>query len=266
MCILEIKRIFMRRRFWMAFSLLMIAMLVDFMFTCFQYTGRPLSMVFSAYEYTILNNYIQTPVNPVFNILLPLIVSLMASDIYIEDHLLGMENMLKIRMTAKKYVQSQIMAIIIMVSVSVGVVLLANFILVLIAFPVQGYMTDLTTFKEFAPADSTRILSGLENLHPYMNLIVYAVIRIVFCVLAALLSYAVSTCWKYSRYVVCMFSFIFYFVYDLVTGQIHSEVLSTSILSVNGYGSIWMIVLFFVMEIAIIIGLIVRCIRKDTLT
>lgn len=118
----------------------------------------------------------------------------------------------------------------------------------------QGAYASNAVYLTLTDSDPNRILSYLENFYPYLNQIVYIVIRALLGVGFALFAFSVSVLTRFTRYVVIFMGMIFYVGYVLVTGFSESMVLNTDLFGINTYGSLWMIlgVILFLLVISMV--------------
>ncbi|WP_156900553.1 hypothetical protein [Anaerovorax odorimutans] len=272
----EIKKITRRKQFFIMTIVLFGAVFLDFYATCGHYYGNQLSLVPSAYQSIIIYNYFPTPISIVFEgFIFPLAVSIIASDIYYDEKVLGINNLVVTRISRKTYVYYKIWSIIIVVFIVTTLPLLINILLSLIAFPVQGYYTCFTTpFKLLMRPDKTKVLASLDAWYPYLHVFVFLCIRGVFAVSSAIFAFSISFAQKANKYFILLSAMIFYIIYELLIsfiGEIpllsdrKSEIILTNILGVNIYGSIWMIILYFCIQISISTVLIWKGIKSDDL-
>ncbi|MEG2869781.1 MAG: hypothetical protein RR894_18775 [Terrisporobacter sp.] len=261
---IEIKKCLKRKEFILILLLMIIAITSDFALTCLRFYGCKTSELLSAYEGTLITNIIQTPLYPVFSILLPLAVSIIGSDVYLEEKINGTSNLINTRISKKDNIISKAIAMSIVSFLVVLVPLLINQILALIAFPIQGYNGfGLDDYKKLIYIDKGIMLSQIQTYYPYLNNIIFIIIRSIFAVSFFLMSYGFSLLPKINKYLAILSSFIVNMLLTTVLSilsfillninEFLSEAVGTSFLGVNGYGNIY--ILFGILIIYLIIGI-----------
>ena len=271
----EIKKITRRKQFLFMTAILFGAVFTDFFITCAHYYEKPLSLVPSAYHSIIIYNFFGTPASTVFeSFLFPLAAGIIASDLYFEEKMMGINNMIVTRVSKKSYIWHKLWSIVIIVFAITVLPILLNILLALIAFPVQGYFTTKSPIKLLMEPDKLRIFNFLKNWYPYWNVIVFSCIRGVFAVMSALLAFSVSFVKNANRYFILLSPMLFFIVYTLIAsfisdipalGERTTEMIVIHILAVNPYGSIWTFLLYFFLEIGISVILIRKGMSSDDL-
>lgn len=259
----EIGKCIKRKEFALVILLIVIAIASDFTFTCIRFWGSKYSGLLSAYDATIITNIVKTPLYPIFSVLLPLTVSIIYSDSYLEEDINGISNFINTRTSRNKNIISKAIAISI-ISFSITLIpLLINQVLALIAFPIQGHNGfGLPDYKKLLYIDKGIILHELKNYNPYINNIVFMVIRSIAAVSFALISYGCSFIPKINRYLAILSSLFINVVIStgsFILGNVFaninihiSDAFFTNILYTNAYGNI--IVLFGILVLYLIIG------------
>ena len=262
---IEIKKCLKRKEFTFILLLITIAIASDFVLTCIRFYGCKTSQLLSAYEATIITNIIQTPLYPVFAILLPFTASIVGSDLYLEEQINGSESVINTRISKKYNIISKAIAISIISFFIVLIPLLINQVLALIAFPIQGYNgLGFSDYKKLIYVDKGIMLSQIQVYYPYLNNIIFIIIRSIFAVSFTLVSYGVSFIPNVNRYLVILSSFIINTLLTFVLAIIAfillnineslSEAMGTNILGVNGYGNIY--VLFGILLLYLFMGIL----------
>lgn len=260
----EIIKIVRRKQFKIVFFILFFSAILDFLVTCKNYYGIELSWVRSAYECTLLKNNVKMFTRQFFTTLFPLVVSIIASDIYYEEYSLGINNFIFTRVSKIRNVRTKIFSIVIVVFFTVCIPLLVNFALTLTAFPIQGYYAKNTSYLTLTIRQSDRILSYMEIYHPYLNILIYIIIRSILGVTMALVSFSISLIHKFNRYIILFSGMIFYFLYSNLVSLSNSEILNTDIFGINNYGSIWMIVVYILISLAFsFVFVIIGCKKEN---
>jgi hypothetical protein len=214
-----------------------------------------LTWVRSAYQCTILKNTVSSFTVQFFTTLFPLVVSIAVSDIYYEEQSMGINNFIYTRMKKSHNIFLKMISLSLVVFILILIPLMTNLLLALTAFPVQGHYSANITYLTLTGIESDRILARLEAFHPYINIIVYILIRCLLGTSMALLSFAVSLLNRFNRYIVLFSSMLFFILYTLITGISESKIISTNIMGINTYGSIYMIFAFVVL-LCILIGIL----------
>ncbi|MCC3865135.1 hypothetical protein K0040_12715 [Terrisporobacter petrolearius] len=262
---IEIKKCLKRKEFIFILLLMIIAISTDFTLTSMYFYGCKTSQLLSAHNGIIIKNIIRTPLQPVFGVLLPLTVSIIGSDIYLEEQINGTENIMNTRISKKDNIISKAIAISIISFFIVLIPLLINQILALIAFPIQGHGSFREAgYKQLIYIDKGIMLSKIQAYYPYLNNIIFMIIRSISAVLFTLISYGFSFIPKINKYLGILSSFIVHTLLTTVLSLITivlfniineslAEAMRTDILGVNGYGNIYM--LFGILVIYLIVGI-----------
>lgn len=254
----EIKKILYRKQFWIILVVMMLFIFLDFFFTCQAYQGKDLLEIPSAYKLMILNNYATPPTGVLFkSFLFFMAATLIGSDLFAEELELGVHNDLLTRTSRKKLVFSKGCAVVLVVFCVIVFCLLISQILAISAFPLQGNFTDQIAYNSLMQPDKTRIGSYFETYFPYLNNVVFALLRGLTGAVAAFLAFCLTFVTGIKRYVLLLVPMLFYMAYSLSTatigGQVEniwlSEIIETNILNMNGYGSIWMNAAFLLVQV-----------------
>jgi len=257
----EILKIVRRKQFWIMFMILFMVSIIDFLVTCKCFYGVELTWVRSAYQCTILKNTVSSFTVQFFTTLFPLVVSIAVSDIYYEEQATGINNFIYTRMEKNKNIYLKMISLSVVVFVMILIPLMTNLLLTLTAFPTQGHYSANITYLTLIVHSSDRILAGLEASHPYLNITMYILIRCLLGVFMALLSFSVSLLNQFNRYIILFSSMIFFLIYTLITGISGSVIISTDVMGINTYGSIFMIFAFMAL-LCIFIGIFTFVGRK----
>lgn len=262
---LELKKIIRRKEFKLVFIVIWAAIFLDFLLTCREYYGANLSNVMSAFNGTIITNVVKTALEPIVGILLPLTVGIIYSDSYLEEDTWGVSNFINTRISKKNNIIAKSIAISIISFSIIFIPLLANEILAIIAFPIQGYNTfGAPDYKLLCYIDYDKVLPELQLYYPYINILLFIFIRALYGVAFALLSFGVSFLYKVNKYITVLSAFIINTFMIVVLNSISKvlpqnsyiyTLISTDYLSINGYGKfMWiLIMLFFYLSISIIL-------------
>ena len=235
------------------------------MLLCKSYYGLGLSEIISAKNGLILTNTLKSPLCYIFSLILPIITSLIYSDSYIIDKSSGINNMIYTRVNKSRYIRTKGLAVFLISFISVLLPLIIEYIFVLAVFPLQGHFNlGLASYKDLIYTDSNRILIKLATYKPYLNLLLFIVIRAAFGGVFSLFAYGISFVKNANRYIVIISSFIAYLAVSILCNTLSKVIYSkqyslffgTNIFGINGYGSIYMILLqflfFFISSILLI--------------
>ncbi|MDR0886131.1 MAG: hypothetical protein LBN22_07230 [Clostridiales Family XIII bacterium] len=264
MIIEEVKKILRRKQCYLILGLFLIGVFVDFIITCLHYKSAPLSTIPSAYDLIIINNDFGTPASMIFStFIFFLAISIISSDILFDEVRIGLSSSIITRESTKKYIVSKMMAIAITVFFITIIPLFINQLLSVIAFPVQGKVSGVITYNELMPADPDRILSYLENFHPYINIVIFILLRGIAATVTALFAFSLTFIEHVSKFFILLAPMLYYicysiiksFIQDLISDTRAQEIVDTDILNVNGYGSIYAMIFFLLIQI--IIGVMV---------
>lgn len=269
---IEIKKILHRRQFWTLLALLLASIFLDFLVTCNFYQGKNLTEIPSAYELMIINNYESFSTGLLFSsFLFFLIAAMMGSDLFLEEIEMGIHNGILSRASRKQIVISKGVAIMIVVFCAVTFCLLISQFLAISAFPLQGNLTSRITYNELMEPDEHRIFSYFQNYMPYINSLIFIVIRGITGAAAAFLAFSLTAIPGMKKYILLLVPMLVYIVYSMLTALIASridstpvsQVVDTNILTVNGYGSIWMNAGFLLLYFGVGSLLLWKGMRRD---
>lgn len=216
---LEIQKITKRNSYKFVAILYILVSVIDALTNMYSYYGKGLSEVYPAYTMSVLNNVSRSPFRIIYVVMLPIVVSAIASDMYTYDRDNKINNIIFVRVNKAKYIWSQAAAIFISVSSLILFSLLLNLIICLVAFPAYGNMM----YDMWLPGYLVHIqkpeyieyeLFGVFRFsHPYLNLLFFIFMRSIIAGVFAVLSYAVAAAIKINRYVVFVISF---FIFNIV--------------------------------------------------
>lgn len=269
---IEIKKIINRKQFWILLCLLLISVFIDFYYTCKACSGKPLSQVASAYELMILYNLSGSSAGMFFNsFLFFLISSAIASDLFYNEIEMGIHNAAFTRISRRRYIVCKAAAMMLIVFSTVMGCLLISQILALSAFPLQGNLTSKITYNELLEPDENRIFSYFQNYYPYVNSLIWIAVRGVIASVTSLLAFSLTFLYRTKQYLILLTPMLIYILYSTAAGLIASgiediwlsTIVETNLLAVNGYGSIWVSVLFLAFEVLVSLLLIRKGIHDD---
>lgn len=229
MLYLEIKKILKRKEFIFVAVMMFATVIIDFLVNCYNYFGCNMSELYPAYTMTVLDNISREPFRIIFVIALPLLASIVASDIYLTDKNLQRNTYIITRINRKKYIKTQAFAIFLVVSLVTLAALLLNVLFCIIAFPMYGnrlhgmmFPMELVQYQDGAYIQY-QLFEKLRLYHPYLNLLFFVVMRSIIAGIFALVSYGISFINKMNRYVVFVSSFFIYSIVDFLEGFLDSK-------------------------------------------
>lgn len=260
----EIQKIVNRKQFYLVLFILFIAVVADFLVTCKCYYGAELLYVRSAYRCTIIKNDIGLISSQCFSTLLPILVCMVASDIYYEEYTLGITNCLYTRCKKQKNIRCKVVAIMLVVFLMSLGMLLFSLGLCSATFPIQGHYSSNTTYLTITTPEQNRILSWFEAFHPYWNLVIFMIIRSCIAALLAAFAFTVSLFQKFNRYIVLLSGFLYFILYTNITVIFENEFMNTDVMGINTYGSIWAILLFCLITFLFVLIFSWAGARKET--
>ena len=147
----------------------------------------------------------------------------------------------------------------------VTLTLLVSLAISLVTFDARGCAGGNAIYITLLPPEPDREFGSLYAYHPYVNVIVYILIRGGLAALYALFAFALSTAFGANRYVILISAFVYNILWSGVTALADSDVIGTDIMSMNPYGSGWSIVIFAVVTLIISACMIGVGCRKDCL-
>lgn len=257
----EIKRIVLSKGYIIVAMFFLAMILIDFFVSAQWAYGRNLSEIPSAYQMSILSNK-----GNIFDLAFGSFIFLLISN-FIAMELISEEVEKKIytyictRVCFKEYLKVELLAVVVVTFFTVWICLMLSLGLTLIAFPIQGYFTDVTTHNMLMSPDPNRLFGYLHNYYPYLNILLLITIRAGIAAVTTFLSAAILICNSFSKHVAFMVPMVIYIVYSTLTSLASDNIediglysiVETNILSVNGAGN--EIVLFGYLIIQVIIGI-----------
>lgn len=262
----EIKKITHRKQFLIVFIIFFAAAIVDFLITCKNYYGIELSWVRSAYKCGILTNEIGMFTNQFFGTLFPLLVCVAVSDVFCNENEMGITNFIYSRISPKKNIMSKAYAVIIVSFLISFIPLIINFLLTFTAFPLQGYYCTNATYLTLTSPEEGRVLGYLEMFYPYINCLIFILIRCFIGVALALFAFALSLLKSLNKYVILFSGMVYFLLYSCIVGLpvFNNTVVNTDIFTINGYGSGLMIFVFIILSCLISFCMIIAGMKKET--
>lgn len=250
----EIIKIINRKEFYFTTVILFLAVFADYLYECYLFREVTLAGVISAYDGTILSHTAGTPFSVVFELLLPICASVIASTCALEERNKGIDACVITRVKQKKYRLQQGMAIFFVGFSLVGFALLISLFLSLFTFPIQGFHTmSQVDYQKLLDVDRQYLFDYLYRCHPYANMMAFILLRAMFSGLFAWFAYGVSFFGLENKIGVILSPFLFIVFLQLVMQMVKrlgrkinfSEEIwiwfNTNILTINHYGRFRMI-------------------------
>lgn len=261
----ELHIIINRWQFWGTVIFMVCAVALNHIITCLQYWGKGILFMRGAYRYIIINN-VQTNISVmVFTVLLPIISCLFASDIYWEEHNLGLTNLMYTRENRKDNIKCKALLVFLVTFSVVVLALLISLGLSLITFDARGHAGSNAIYLTLLEPEKDRVLGSLYEHHPYINALIYIFARGVIAACFACFAFAVSTAFNASKYVVLVSSFVYNIIYVNVCDLIGEAYINTDIMALNPYGSGWSVVVFIGFTFILTVALLIVGVRRDSL-
>lgn len=261
----EVKKIVERWQFWGTVIFMMLAVTANQLITCVQWWGKELIYIRGAYKYVVIDNLRTNITEMVFGDFLPIVACLMVADIYYEERSSGLSDLIFTRENKKKNIICKAGTVVIIAFTAVTLTLLASLGLSLVTFDARGHAGSNAIYLTLLPPEQDKEFAALYQHHPYINLIVYILIRGVLAALYALFAFALSTVCNANKYVILISSFVYNIVYSGVMVLTDSVIISTDIMAMNPYGSAWSIVIFAGATLIISVSMLTVGCRKDCL-
>lgn len=255
----EIKKILNRREFYFSFLIFFFAMVGEFIYKCYMFREVDLSDVVSAYESHILYNVTQTPFIQVYSLMLPILISVAAATMAYEEKKSNLLGSLYTRTSKKEYINDQYKAVFVTAFSMVLFCLLISLLLSLITFPYQGHFSyNDPEYERFLHANTNILFDSLDRLHPYINILIFIVLRALFAGAFASFAYGLSYIFC-NKIAIIIAPFIFELLLEvalmiirLVGGKHLKGISETRIFSMNNDGKLWVIV--FIWLVLMFIG------------
>lgn len=261
--------LFKRKEFIFSFLFMTIISLGLFLYNCFVLYGADVGNVLSADKLFIGRNY-SNPIYLLLQFILPLIIVLPFSDIAAYEKAANISPILLTRAGAKKYFHSQLLVSGISSWFVVFIPFMLNFILCLIAFPLQSINTTLAIvegiYNNYYGADLDKILfPKMFSINPYLYNFVILLLLCFYCSLCAMLVYVISYFYKGNRIFLLLFAFIVNNFLIIITDMTGLSISPFDYLFSYSTGymksEIFLLALFFFM-IASILFLAPKCKKK----
>lgn len=204
--------LFKRKEFNFSFLFMTIISLGLFLYNCFVQFGADIGVVLSADKLFIGRND-ENPIYILLQFILPLIIVLPFSDIAAYEKATNISPILLTRAGAKKYFRSQLLVSGISSWFVVFVPFMLNFILCLIAFPLQSINTSTAIvegiYSDYYGVHLDKILfPEIFSINPYLYNFVILLLLCFYCSLCAMLVYITSYFLKGNRILLLFLAFI----------------------------------------------------------
>lgn len=229
----EILKIFRRKQYIISFFIMCIAAIGYFLCICCKTYGWEISMVRSAYSNNIIYAEMLAFPQQFFVMLLPVVVCIATSDVYFEEHQKGISNYIYLRTTPLKNLLTKLFAVVSATVVLVAIPLAINMALTVITFPIQGAYTDVETYLSFV-AKSGLQFEKLLVKEPYINCLVYSIIRVLTAICYAVFAFGFSTIYTDNRYIILLSGVLYYYAFQIIGMFLKNSFLVINIYSVNG--------------------------------
>lgn len=261
----ELKKVIERWQFWGTAIFMVAAVIVNQLITCAQWWGKELTYIRGAYSYIAIQNVRSNITQLIFSDFLPILACLLAADIFYEERNCGLSNVIFTRESKKKNIICKAATAASVTFAVVTLTLLVSLAISLVTFDARGHAGVNAIYITLLPPEPDREFGSLYAYHPYINVIVYILIRGGLAALYALFAFALSTAFGANRYVILISAFVYNILWSGVMTLADSDVIGTDIMSMNPYGSGWSIVIFAVVTLIISACMIGVGCRKDCL-
>lgn len=166
----EIKKLLNRNELWIAFLILLTAGCGDFIYTINMYRGYYLSEILTPISLSVLDNITHSPAELFFSLLLPVISCYIGSSIAVEERNNEITSCIFTRISKKKQIIKQGLAVAFMSSIVFTTALLVNLILITLFFPAEG-MNFFSQPEQYILSQSDYwIFEGLIKYRPILYL------------------------------------------------------------------------------------------------
>lgn len=210
-----------------------------------------------------------------FCYLLPLIAPFSGGDVYYCDRINGVLPLILTKISHRKYVLTQFLAVYLVGSCMVIIVLVINLLWCALAFPMDT-VRDFTSNPSWADTYNGLLdymfFPDTYSKNPYLYLMIYFAIIGNFAGLCTALSYTISLYIKRYRAVILGFSFVFFNMVMVVSNGLYSLGLIEKRIQVQQYliaaddtekYSLWLPILFYLSCITICLVVVLRKTTKS---
>lgn len=258
MYIEEFLKIVRRKQYIVSFTIMCIAAVGYFLCICYKTYGWEVSVVRPAYINNVIYAEMLAFPQQFFVMLLPIVVCIATSDVYFEEYQKGICNFIYLRTTPLKNLLNKLLAVVVATVILVAIPLAINMILTVITFPIQGAYTDTETYLSFVAKNGLQFEKLLVE-KPYINCLVYAIIRILTAICYAVFAFGFSTIYRDNRYIILLSGVIYYYGFQIIGMFFKNSYLAINIYSVNGLNQSVLGFSFFILT-GIISGLVMTII------
>ena len=254
----ELLKIFRRKQYIISFFVMCIAAIGYYVCICQRVYGWDLSMVRPAYINNVI--YAEQLAFPqqFFVMLLPIVVCIATADIYFEEYKKGISNYIFLRTSSIKNLLSKLAAIVIATVILVAIPLALNMILTLITFPIQGAYTNTETYLSFVVKNELQFEELLVK-EPYINFLVYSLIRIMTAVCYVVFAFGFSTLYTENRYIILLSGVLYYYAFQILGLLFPNDIFRINIYNTNGANQSILGTLIFICT-GIVLGIVMTII------
>lgn len=153
---------------------------------------------------------------------------------------------------------SKLAAIVIATVILVAIPLALNMILTLITFPIQGAYTNTETYLSFVAKNELQFEELLVK-EPYINFLVYSLIRIMTAVCYAVFAFGFSTLYTENRYIILLSGVLYYYAFQILGLLFPNDIFRINIYNTNGANQSILGTLIFICT-GIVLGIVMTII------
>lgn len=153
---------------------------------------------------------------------------------------------------------SKLAAIVIATVILVAIPLALNMILTLITFPIQGAYTNTETYLSFVAKNELQFEELLVK-EPYINFLVYSLIRIMTAVCYAVFAFGFSTLYTENRYIILLSGVLYYYAFQILGLLFPNDIFRINIYNTNGTNQSILGTLIFICT-GIVLGIVMTII------
>ena len=220
----QIKSQINQREYKICFSLLWFLSIGGFIVSCFSYYGRGYMQIRSAADEFLLVSTSSRAFTMVFTLIFPLLSATLCAGYRKKNEKNGDGLFSLLRMSKKKYIFGNAIAVVMITALSILLVLVVNQLLCIIAFPITGYDNRfaMPQYMMAAGYDSTVLLDFWQIQNPYIYNLLYSIMISVLGGGMALLAYGICFVKKIEKMKSIQISIIIFALFALmmVAGQL----------------------------------------------
>lgn len=195
----EIKKLLNRNELWIAFLVLLIAVCGNFIYTLQLYKGFKYSDIHSPSNLYVLNNITHSPTELFFSLLLPLISCYIGSSIAIEEHNNEITPCIYTRISRKKQLIKQGLAVAIISCVVFFTALLVNLFLVNLFIPKGGNNYYCLPEETILSSSNYCIFEDILKYHPILYMALTMLYRGIVAGVFSWFGYGLSHMFKFFK-------------------------------------------------------------------